>query len=328
MFGKKTSFKGAFVAAVACEPLCTFELGCVVELFSLPRPELETSWYQFGLCAKERRLMRAEGGFLIRIPHSLGLIDRADIVIIPGWRNVDDTPPAALLQKLRRAHDGGARICSICSGAFVLAAAGLLDGRAATTHWRYAGRLQNRYPSIDVRANELYVDEGSIITSAGSAAGLDMLLHMVRRDYGSRIANVVAQRLVIAPHRDGGQAQFLPRPIPPDPQNPLGVLLQWIRANPAVPHNLSSLARRARMSPRTLQRHFLQATGLSPLQWVVRERVAMAKELLENTTAPLWKVCETAGFTAEETFRRHFRLVTGTSPYRYRQRFGQRPAIM
>jgi AraC family transcriptional regulator, transcriptional activator FtrA len=173
-----------------------------------------------------------------------------------------------------------------------------------------------------VRPNELYVDEGQIVTSAGSAAGLDMLLHLVRRDYGARVANLVAQRLVIAPHREGGQAQFLPRPLPRDEASPLGPLMQYVRANLKPAHDLRSLARRAGMSPRTLQRHFRESTGFSPHQWLVRERVAFAKDALETTNAPLWRVAESAGFGTEESFRRRFRLVTGTSPNRYRQQFG------
>lgn len=310
------------VAAVAYDGLCTFEFGCVVELFSLHRPELGVPWYHFGICAAERGPLRAGGGFQFTVPHSLALLDRADTIIIPGWRDADEPPPPALLRKLHAAQARGARLCSICTGVFVLAATGMLDGKAATTHWRYVEKLRERFPAIDVRPNELYVDEGNIITSAGSAAGLDMMLHLVRRDYGARIANLVAQRLVIPPHREGGQAQYLPRPLPRNEQSPLAPLLDWIRTNPRHPHALSALARRAGMSPRTMQRHFRDATGLSPKQWLIRERVARAKEALEATNAPLWKVAESAGFGAEESFRRHFRLVTGTSPNRYRQQFG------
>ncbi len=312
------------VAAVAYDGLCTFEFGCVVELFSLERPELGVPWYRFKICATETGLLRAAGGFTFKVPHSLRLLDQADIIVIPGWRDADEPPPPALIRALQRAHARGAVLCSICSGVFVLAATGLLDGSAATTHWRYVDKLQRRHPAIAVRPNALYVDAGQIITSAGSAAGLDMLLHLVRREHGARIANLVAQRLVISPHREGGQAQFLPRPLPRNERNPLAPLMDWIRANPRQTHSLASLARRAGMSPRTLQRQFQDATGLSPKQWLVRERVAFAKEALESSNAPLWKVAESAGFGAEESFRRHFRLITGTSPVRYRQRFGHK----
>jgi AraC family transcriptional activator FtrA len=207
---------------------------------------------------------------------------------------------------------------------FILAATGLLDGKAATTHWRYGERLRRRYPTIDVRSNELYVEQGRLMTSAGSAAGLDMMLHLVRLDHGARVANLVAQRLVIPTHRDGGQAQFLPRPIPADLRSPLGPLMDWVRVNLRAPHDLRSLSRRAGMSTRTLQRRFRETVGLSPKDWLVRERVSFAKDILEDSDAPVWKVAESAGFGAEESFRRHFRLVTGTSPTRYRNQFGRR----
>ena len=313
------------VAAVAYNDLCTFEFGCVVELFSLHRPELDVEWYRFRVCAAERSPLHAAGGIQITVPYSLRILDRADIIVLPGWRDADEPPPVELLQKLRRAYARGARLCSICSGAFILAAAGLLDGKGATTHWRYAEKLQRRYPLIDVRPNELYVDAGQIITSAGSAAGLDMLLHLVRRDYGARVANQVAQRLVIPAHRDGGQAQFLPRPVAADQRSPVARLMDWVRSNPRQRHDLGSLARRAGMSPRSLQRHFNETVGLSPQQWLIRERVAVAKEALEVSNAPLWQVADAAGFGAEESFRRHFKLITGTSPARYRQRFGCKP---
>lgn len=311
------------VAALAYDGLCTFEFGCVVELFSLDRPELGVPWYRFGICSAERGPLRAAGGFTLSVPHTLRLLDRADIIVIPGWRDADEPPPPVVVRKLQKAHARGARLCSICSGVFVLAATGLLDGKAATTHWRYAEKLRQRYPAIEVRPNDLYVDEGQLTTSAGSAAGIDMLLHLVRRDHGARIANLVAQRLVIAPHREGGQAQFLPRLMPRAEDNPLAPLMEWVRANPRLPHTLGSLARRAGLSARTLQRRFREATGLSPKKWLVRERIVYAKEALESTRAPLWKVAESAGFAAEESFRRHFRLVTGTSPHRYRQQFGR-----
>lgn len=325
MNSKKASSPAPLVAVLAYDGLCTFEFGCAVEVFSLERPELGVPWYRFGVCAVTRGPLHAAGGVGFTAPHSLNLLDRADTIVIPGWQGADVPPPAALVKKLRAAHARGARLCSICSGVFVLAATGLLDGKAATTHWRYAEKLRQRFPTIEVRPNELYVDAGSIITSAGSAAGLDMMLHLVRQDYGARVANLVAQRLVISPHREGGQAQYLPRPLPRNEHSPLAPLLDWVRANPKHAHELPALARRAGMSPRTLQRHFREATGFSPKQWLVRERVALAKEALEATNAPLWRVSESVGFGAEESFRRHFRLVTGTSPNRYRQRFRGHP---
>ncbi len=313
--------KRHLVVAIAYDRLCTFEFGCTVELFALDRPELGVPWYEFAVCAAEPGPIRAAGGISVLAPFTLDLLDRADTIIIPGWRDADELPPAALLDKIRAAHQRGARLCSICSGVFVLAAAGVLEGKRATTHWRYTERLAQRYPSIEVEANALYVDIGEIVTSAGSAAGLDMLLHLVRRDYGARVGNLVAQRLVVAPHREGGQAQFVPRPMPLDEGGRLAKLMDWLRAHPALPHTLNSMAQRASMSPRTLQRQFQNATGLGPINWLIRERVAIAKDLLELPNTPVAQVAELAGFGSEESLRRHFRRFVSTSPGAYRQRF-------
>jgi AraC family transcriptional activator FtrA len=309
------------VVALAYDGLCTFEFGCTVELFALERPELGVDWYQFAVCASESGPVRAAGGITVMAPHGLDMLDRADTIILPGWRDADEAPPAELLAKIRAAAQRGARLCSICSGVFILAAAGVLDGKRATTHWRYAERLAQRYRAVTVEADALYVDAGQIITSAGSAAGLDMLLHLVRRDYGAKVGNLVAQRLVVAPHREGGQAQFVPRPMAHDEEGRLAKLMDWLRAHPAQPHTLTSMARRALMSPRTLQRQFQQATGLGPINWLIRERVAIAKDLLESPETPLAQVAELAGFGSEESLRRHFRRCVATSPGAYRQRF-------
>lgn len=309
------------VVALAYDGLCTFEFGCTVELFALNRPELGVQWYDFAVCSAERGALRAAGGIEVRVPNTLALLDSADIIVIPGWRNADEAPPPALVKKIRAAYERGARLCTICSGVFVLAAAGILDGKTVTTHWRYLEKLKRRYPAVNIQANALYVDQGQILTSAGSAAGLDMLIHLVRRDYGARIANLVAQRLVIPPHREGGQAQFLPRPIPNDERNRLSKLLDWARAHLAQPHTLNSLARKASMSPRTLQRQFKETVGLAPYDWLVRERVALAKDLLQASKHSMTRVAEAVGFKSQETFRRHFRRVAGTSPAMYRRQF-------
>ncbi|HLX00816.1 MAG TPA: transcriptional regulator FtrA [Trinickia sp.] len=311
------------VVALAYDRLCTFEFGCVVELFALPRPELDVGWYRFAVCAAERGPIRAAGDITIAAPYTLKLLDRAQTIVIPGWRDPDETAPEPLLRKLRAAYRRGARLCSICSGVFVLAAAGVLENKRVTTHWRYADKLQQRYPSLQVEPDALYVDEGQIITSAGSAAGLDMLLHIVRSDHGSAVANRVAQRLVVPPHREGGQSQFVPRPMPPGDSSRIAKLMDWVRARPALPHTLASLAERAAMSPRTLQRQFLEATGFGPYEWLIRERVAVAKEMLE-AAAPMAmsSVAERSGFGSEESLRRHFRRIVQTSPAAYRRKFG------
>ncbi|MES2938019.1 MAG: transcriptional regulator FtrA [Pseudomonadota bacterium] len=316
--------KNHLVAAFAYDGLCTFEFGCVVEMFALARPELGVDWYRFAVCAEERGPLAAAGGVQVTAAHSLALLGRADTIIIPGWRDADELPSDAVIRRLQAAHRRGARIASICSGIFVLAAAGLLDGRSATTHWRYAHKLRERYPSIELQPDSLYVDEGRILTSAGSAAGLDMMLHLVRRDHGAKVANLVAQRLVMAPHRLGDQAQFVARPMAADEAARLSKLMDWVRARPAHPHSLKSLAARAAMSVRTLQRQFREACGLSPVEWLTRERVQIARELLETTRKPLGQVAALAGFGSDESFRRHFRLLAGTSPLAYRKQFGLR----
>jgi AraC family transcriptional regulator, transcriptional activator FtrA len=308
------------VVALAYDGLCTFEFGCTVELFALARPELNVDWYDFAVCAVERGPIRAAGGITVQARYAPGLLKKADTIVIPGWRDADEAPPPALVKALRAAHARGARLCSICSGVFVLAAAGVLDGQRATTHWRYAERLAQRHPAIAVEADALYIDNGQVITSAGSAAGLDMLLHLVRRDYGARVGNMVAQRLVVAPHREGGQAQFLPRPMPADEAGRLAKLMEWLRRHPAGPHTVATMAERAAMSPRTLQRQFRDTTGMGPVEWLTRERVAIAKELLESPL-PLAQVAERAGFGSEETLRHHFRRLAATTPGAYRKAF-------
>ena len=315
--------KNHLVVALAYDRLCTFEFGCTVELFALERPELKVTWYDFAVCAIEPGPIRAAGGFTIDAPYAPELLERADTIVIPGWRDADEAPPEALLALLRAAHARGARLCSICSGVFVLAAAGLLDGQRATTHWRYTDKLARRYPAIDVLPDDLYVDSGQLITSAGSAAGLDMLLHLVRRDYGAHVGNLVAQRLVVAPHREGGQAQYLPRPMAHDEKGRLTKLMDWVRTHPAEQHTVASMAERAAMSARTLQRQFQDATGFAPVEWLTRERIAIVKDMLETSNMPLAQMAERAGFGSEESLRHHFRRLTATTPGAYRRQFSE-----
>jgi len=313
--------KKHLVVALAYDRLCTFEFGCTVELFALERPELDVDWYDFAVCAVEPGPIRAAGGITVQAPYAPELLERADTIVIPGWRDADEPPPPAMLEAIRAAHRRGARLCSICSGVFVLAAAGVLDGQRATTHWRYADRLAQRYPQIQVQPDDLYVDNGQVITAAGSAAGLDMLLHLVRRDYGAKVGNLVARRLVVAPHREGGQAQFLPRPMARGEQGRLSRLMDWLRSHPAQPHTVDSMAERAAMSPRTLQRQFQQATGFGPVEWLIRERIALVKDMLEEPDLPLARIAERAGFGSEESLRHHFRRLAATTPAAYRRRF-------
>jgi AraC family transcriptional activator FtrA len=308
------------VAALAYDGLGTFELGIVAEVFGLRRPELEVEWYGFAVFSLHRRPLHATGGIRVEAPHGLDAIRKAGTIVIPGWR-VDETPPTKLLRALRTAHEEGARLVSICSGVFVLAATGLLDGKRATTHWKYAAQLAERYPRIRVESDRLYADEGSILTSAGSAAGIDLCLHIVRRDYGAEIANAVARRLVMPPHRDGGQAQYAPEPVRRDGAGGLAPVMAWAQSHLARPLRVDELARRAAMSPRTFARQFRLQTGTTPHQWLVHQRLLEAQRRLEKTSESIDRIAEAVGLETAATLRLHFSRALGTTPTAYRRRF-------
>ncbi len=308
--------------ALVYDGLCTFEFSIVAEIFGLPRPEMGSTWYRFASAATESGALHAQGGLWFRAECGLELIDEADLIVAPGWKGAGVEVPEALCESLRRAHARGARIASICSGAFVLAASGLLDGKRATTHWRYAEALKRLHPDIEVDADVLYVEEDRVYTSAGSAAGIDLMLHIVRQDFGAQAANSVARRLVTPPQRSGGQAQFVERPVPTDPRDRLSGLLQRIQASLAEQWNVPRMAREAAMSQRTLVRRFIATTGLSPAEWVTAARVAEARQLLETTKLPTEEVAARSGFASVETLRRCFRDHSGLSPRDYRRTFG------
>jgi AraC family transcriptional activator FtrA len=308
------------VAILAYDGLCTFEFGCAIEVFALDRPELGVAWYSHAVCAAEPGPLRAMGGLTVHAPYGLEALERADTIVVPGWRDAAEAPPAPLLVALQAARRRGARICAICSGAFVLAHAGLLDGRRATTHWRHFERLAAQFPQVAIEPGALYVDDDRVVTSAGSAAGLDMLLHLVRTDYGTGIANRVAQRLVVPAHRDGDQQQLVLRPLPDADANRIAPMMDWVRENIRAAHTVASMSERAQMGRRTFQRRFKEATGLAPLAWPVRERLALAVRLLE--TRPrlgIDAVADLAGLGSAESLRRHFRLHGMAAPGRYRK---------
>lgn len=308
------------VAILAYDGLCTFEFGCAVELFALHRPELGVAWYSHAVCSVEPGPLRAMGGLSVVAPHGLEAIDAADTIVIPGWHDVDQAPPPALAEALRRAHARGARLCAICSGSFVLAHAGLLDGRKATTHWRYLERMAQSFSAVLVEQGVLYTEDSRIVTSAGSAAGLDMLLHVVRSDFGVEVANRVAQRLVVPAHRDGDQAQLVTRPLPSGERNAIAQLMDWVRGNLRAGHTVESMAAQAHMGTRTFQRRFKDGTGLSPSAWLVRERVALAEQILETRpTLAIDAVADLAGLGSAESLRHHFRTQGLPSPSRYRR---------
>ena len=313
------------VSIIAYDGLCTFEFACAIELFALERPELGVHWYSHTVCAIEPGPLRARGGLTVQVPHGLDALDRADTIVIPGWRDLADVPPRALIDALRAAHARGARICSICTGAYVLAYAGLLDGRVATTHWHYLDDMRARFPDIAIDTDALYVDAGRIVTSAGSAAGLDMLLHIVRSDFGADIANKVAQRLVIPAHRDGDQAQLVARPLPTAGADTIARLMDWVREHIRANHTVASMADQARLGTRTFQRRFKERTGLPPLAWLGRERIALATRLLESRQAlDIDAIADLAGLGSAESLRRHFRAHGLAPPGRYRRQRSER----
>jgi AraC family transcriptional regulator, transcriptional activator FtrA len=311
------------VVALAYDGLCTFEFGIAYEVFGLPRPEMGPGWYRFAVCGIEPGPYRAAGGFQVTVNRGLEALRKANLVIVPGWRGIDEPVPGRLLRALRRAHARGARLMSLCSGIVVLAAAGILDGRRATTHWRYIESVRARYPRIALQPDVLYVDEGNVLTAAGSAAGIDLCLHVVRKDRGPKAANSVARRLVVPPHREGGQAQFIERPILRDREGErMSPLIDWIRSHLGNGHTIDRLAKRVGMSGRTFQRRFEAAMGLPPGQWITLERLRYARELLESDTgAPLEDIATASGFGSRATMRHHFRKKLGTSPSAYRVRF-------
>ncbi|MCB1741396.1 MAG: transcriptional regulator FtrA [Gammaproteobacteria bacterium] len=312
---------GPRVVALAYDGLCTFELAVAVEIFGLPRPEMGTDWYRFDVAAIEPGPLRATGGIGVIVDGGLELLELADVVIAPGWRGLDAPVPERLCAALRAAHARGARLLSICSGVAILAATGLLDGRRATTHWRYLDELARRHPHIQVVDDVLYVDEGQLLTSAGSAAGIDLCLHLVRRERGVDAANQVARRLVVAPHRDGNQLQQVSRPVSSAYEGPrLGALLDWMQANLHRPITIAELAERAGMSTRTFARRFVALTGSAPAEWLLRARVRQAEDLLRDTRLPLEQVAQRCGFTSAASLRHHFRLRLAVSPSAYRRR--------
>ena len=312
---------GPLVVAPVYDGLCTFEFSIVAEVFGLDRPELGPDWYRFASAAIEPGMLRAHGGLQFLAEGDAELLDHADLIVIPGWKGAHVPVPKELTQRLRKAWERGARLASICSGAFVLAATGLLDGRRAATHWRYADALREQHPGIEVDASVLYVEEDRVLTSAGSAAGIDLMLHLVRSDFGVEAANSVARRLVMPPHRSGGQAQFTERPVPVDRHHRLSALLEQMRANLQAGWTVERMAEAALMSPRTLLRRFVEATGVAPGQWLITERVAEAQRLLESSALSIEAVAAEVGFGSVQVLRHHFQARLGLAPRDYRATF-------
>ena len=308
------------VAAVAQSGGHPFELAVACEVFGLDRSELGVRWYDFKVVAAQRPPVEL-GNFTIDTPYGLDDLETADTIIVPVA--FPHAPPdAELSDALRAAYDRGARLVSFCSGAFALAAAGVLDGKRATTHWMYSALLAERYPLIDVQPDVLYVDEGQVLTSAGTSAAIDVSLHLVRLDYGSDIANSVARRMVVPPHRDGGQAQFVERPVPQTSDSDgLARTLDWAVEHLEQPLTVECLAAHALMSTRTLMRRFRAATGTTPLRWLLQQRMLHARHLLEDSDESIDRIAEHAGFGSAANLRSHFTRMVGTTPTAYRRTF-------
>jgi len=312
------------VVALAYDHLCIFEFAVAAELFGLDRPELDVEWYDFRVASTTAGPLKAMGGLQIMADAGLELLEEADTIIIPGWSGRSQTPPQDLVNALIAAHHRGARLVSICSGVFALAATGLLDGAAATTHWRYIDELRSRYPLIDVRPDVLYIDNDRILTSAGSAAGIDLGLHIIRLDHGPEVANEVARRMVVPTHRDGGQAQFIPQPVAYEDDLSIGTTLDWALAELDSPLTTKSMASHAKMSERTFARRFAEATGTTPHKWLTANRVKRARDLLETTSLNIEQVASGSGLGSAANLRHHFQREVRITPTQYRRTFSRK----
>ncbi len=315
------------VSVILVEPVSVFEFASAVEVFGIDRRDEGYEPFEFRVCAlqPDRPLVtKTVAPFTISATHGLDGVQGSDLVIVSA------TPPRGehgyapqLLEAIRQAHRDGAILLSLCSGAFLLGAAGLLDGRRSTTHWMYSDDLQAEFPGTEVDPGVLYVDDGDIITSAGTAAGIDACLHLIRRELGQEVAVRIARRMVVPPHRDGGQQQFVDIPVPVDDSVALGGLLAWLSDHLAEPHTAASLARRANLSERTFARRFLAETGSTPHKWINQQRILQARRLLEETDLGIEQIADRVGFNSAVVLREHFRRQVGLAPVDYRRRFGR-----
>ncbi|MFE3329482.1 GlxA family transcriptional regulator [Streptomyces sp. NPDC059176] len=313
------------VAVAVTDGAPTFELAVPCEVFGTDRSDIVAPWYELRLCAAEPGPIRTSAGLRLDTCYSLDdLVDADTVVVAASSRRVQTTPPQPLVDAVRTAHERGRRIVALCNGSYVLAAAGLLDGRRATTHWMNGLDLADRFPSIGYDPTVLYVGDDTVFTSAGTGASIDLCLHLVRHDHGSAVANEVARRMVVPPHREGGQAQHS-RPLTPLPEDSgLGTVLEWARERLHEPLTVALLAREAHVSERTLARRFRETLGVTPLRWILQERIRLAQELLETTDEPVESIARRTGFGTPANLRHHFGRLTSTSPRAYRNRFRSR----
>ncbi|TGA96764.1 helix-turn-helix domain-containing protein [Streptomyces sp. MZ04] len=306
------------VALPAAGHLLHFELAVAYEIFGNPPREATQGWYDVLLCGP--RPVRV-GPFTVEPDHGLERLAAADTVIVPACADIDDPLPQELIDAVRAAHEAGARIASLCTGAFVLGAAGLLDGRRATTHWAHAAELSARHPRAVVDPDVLYTDNGSVLTAAGKAAAVDLCLHLIHLDHGAAVANSVARRLVVPPHRPGGQAQFVSTPVQATGDHSLSQLLAWVQQRLDQPLTVTDMARKANTSPRHLGRQFRSVIGETPLQWLLTQRVRRAQELLESTDQSIEAIALATGMGTATTLRRQFKRIVGVPPHSYRRSF-------
>ncbi|MDQ7761542.1 helix-turn-helix domain-containing protein [Xanthomonas sontii] len=309
------------IAVVAFDRISPFHLAVPCQVFEA-RPDTDLPAFDLRVCAAEPGLLRTDAGFAIQVQHGLEALDGADTVIVPSWRDAAEPAPAALCQALRRAHAAGAQVVGLCLGTFVLADAGLLDDRPATTHWAALTRFAQRHPQVRLQPDVLYVDDGDVLTSAGTVAGIDCCLHLVRRRHGAEVANRIARRLVVAPHRQGGQAQYIEQPLPASRRDAqLGPTLDWMLQRLDQPLRLDALAAHARMSRRSFTRQFRQVTGTTVVQWLAHQRLVRAQQLLERTDLPLERIAADCGFGSAGALRLQFTRDLGLPPSAYRRGF-------
>lgn len=308
------------VTVIVQPGVAPFEFGIACEGFGVDRSDDGLPRYDFAVVSADAGPIQTEAGFSIETPHRLDRTATSDLVVVPA-ADEDVEPDPRVLQALVDAVDRGARVMSICTGALVLGRAGLLDGRRCTTHWSYVEDLQREFPKADVVCDVLYVEDGPVLTSAGTAAGLDLVLHITRRAHGAEVANAIARRMIMPPHRDGGQSQFVEAAIRTDDSEALAPLLDWMLEHLAEPHTVESLAEHAHLSPRTFARRFAAETGSSPYAWLQRQRVIAAQRMLESADLPVELIAQRCGFGNASVLRQHFTRIVGTSPLAYRRSF-------
>ncbi|WP_344889331.1 GlxA family transcriptional regulator [Actinomadura meridiana] len=313
------------VVALVRPPQSTFELACAAQVFGVERSGLHTR-YGFSVCSERPGVVGTLAGYDMLVADGLDALDRADTVVIPGWLPTGDPPSDAVVQGLREAHSRGARVVSICSGAFALAHAGLLDGRRATTHWAQVDDFAARFPNIQVEPDVLYVDHGDVATSAGAGAGFDLCMHLVRADQGARYAAHIARTMVMPPHREGGQAQYFASPGPAQIDGTLAPLLEWIIKRLGDPVTIDDIAAHVGVSGRTLARRFAEQLGTSPGQWLLAQRITAARDVLESSDLPLDAVARRVGLSSATNLRRRFLDALGTTPGAYRRTFRAEPS--